>query len=223
MHNKKIVLLIICITLFSSIKAQDQTGIAQNKFQLALVPQYLINNGMRIDFEYIFKNPKHVLLISPQFYYDKNDINYDQYQANYYEDEYEQLNGYGAGLHHKIAVSTVKTWTFYFTYGVEYAHFTINNKRWEWVSTTEEGMEYLKYELIDIEQNTDRFRFDLYMSIQYNYAKNMFFDFYMGMGAVYSLNKMNPDFVKSLFQDKMYGYAFNGMYLPIGFRFGFRF
>ncbi len=223
MLNKKISFIIICISVFSVIKAQVQTEPAQNKFQMALVPQYLINNGMRIDFEYIFNNPKHVLLISPQFYYDKNAINYDQYQANYYEDEYEQLNGYGAGLHHKIALSAVKKWVYYFTYGVEYAHLKINNKRWEWVNLTEDGLEYLKYELIDIEQNTDRFRFDLYMSIQYNYAENMFLDFYVGMGAVYSLNKMNPGFVKPLFEDKMYDYAFNGMYLPIGFRFGFRF
>ena len=225
MKNKQISIIIIFTILFTGLNAQIQLDIQQNKFQLAFVPQYLMHKGMRIDLEYILKNPKHMLLISPQFYYDKNNINYSTTPGNYYEDQYEQLNGYGVGLHHKIAVSKINNnkWVFYFTYGIEYAHFNINNKNWEWINYTENGLQYIKYELIDTEQNTDRFRFNLYMSAQYNYAENLFLDFYIGMGGVYSVNKMFPDFTTPMFDTTMYNYAFNGMYLPIGFRFGFRF
>lgn len=221
----------ICIYLMEfllsgSFYSFAQTDLHEQKkhFQLAFVPQYLINKGVRIDFDYILKNSKHVLSFSPQIYYDKNEINYSNFPGNYYENEYEHLNGFGVGIHHKIRInSNTKQWVFYFTYGVEYAHFSIKNKRWEWLNYTENNLEYLKYELIDIEQNTDRFRIDTYMNFQYNYAGNLFLDFYIGLGGVYSLNSMTPDYSTTEFDSNMYDYAFNGMYLPIGFRFGFRF
>ena len=223
MNKKKVFLFFILAISLNNLFAQNIVN-KDYKFQVAFVPQYLIAHGIRMDFEYHLKPNKHILLFSPQFYYDKNRADYGS-SAYYEEDHYDLLKGYGIGLHHKIVIHTLNnnTWQIYFAYGGEYARFNIDFQNWEWVKYTEDGLEYIKYDLVDVKQNINRYRFDTYLGFQYNYAQVLFIDFYLGLGGIYSDSSMNPAYATAKFEFKMYDYAFTGLYLPIGFRFGFRF
>jgi len=216
---------LLIFSLSENILSQTDT-LERKSMQIAIIPQYIIQHGMRIDIEPLFKNGKHSLQISPQFYYNENEVYYSNNPLYYdYEEEYEKMIGYGIGLHHKIFAHYFndKKWVIYFSYGGEYAHFTMDYKSWEWVEYTEDGLQYIEYNLIDVEQNTDRIRFNLLMGIQFNYVENLFLDFYIGTGGVYSINDMNSPFAKPIKTDNIYDYAFTGIYIPIGFKFGFRF
>ena len=218
--------LLFLITFSISEKSFSQTDTTEKRFQIGFVPQYIIYHGLRIDFEPLIKQGKQSLQFSPQFFYDENDIYYSN-NPTYDENEqlYEKLVGYGIGLRHKIYTQFVKDqkWLVYITYGGEYTHFTMDYKSWEWVDYTEEGLNYYDYELITVKQNTDRIRVDISMGIQFNYVENMFLDFYLGAGGVYSINNMNPKSAKPILKDGMYDYAYTGIYIPVGFRFGLRF
>ncbi len=225
MQNRIFILSLLFLFTFSiSEKSFSQADTAKNSFQIGFVPQYIINHGVRIDFEPTFKQGKQSLQFSPQFYYDENNVYYSDYPSYYYsEQEYEKIVGYGAGLHHKIYIQFIKKWKIYVSYGGEYVRFTMDYKSWQWVDYTEEGLNYLSYELVDVKQNTDRIRADISMGVQLNYVDNLFLDFYIGDGGVYSLNDMNPTSAKPIINDGMYDYAYTGIYIPIGFRFGLRF
>lgn len=95
-------------------------------------------------------------------------------------------------------------------------------KSWEWVEYTEDGLQYLEYDLIDVQQNTDRIRFNLLIGLQY-YVENLFLDFYFGTGGVYSINNMNSPLANPILKLNIYDYAYTGIYIPIGFKFGFLF
>jgi len=216
--------------LFTFLISANSLGQAETDtkktFQIGFVPQYIAQRGIRIDFEPLFKNSKHGLQISPQFYYNENEVHYSINPLYYNNKEkYEKMIGYGIGLHHKIFIQYYndKKLGIYFAYGGEYAHFTMDYKSWEWVEYTNEGLEYLEYDLIDIQQNTDRIRIDMLIGFQFNFVENLFLDFYIGTGGVYSINTMNPSLVKPILKDGMYNYAFTGIYIPVGFRFGVRF
>ncbi len=228
MKNKIFVLSLFAIFIFAkpefSIGQTD--SLAKIKLQIGFVPQHIIHHGVRIDIEPVFKNKKHSILISPQFFFDEVELEYDQ-NPRYYDNtiNYEKLMGAGIGLHHKIFAHyfNSNTAAIYFAYGGEYVHFAMDYKNWEWTEYTDEGLQYLEYKLIPIQQNTDRIRVDMFIGVQFNYAENLFLDFYMGTGGVYSISKVDPSTVKVRFKNDMYDYAFTGIYIPIGFRFGLRF
>lgn len=228
MQNKILILSLLSLyVFFSSVNSFCQADtIVKKSIQIGFVPQYIIQRGVRIDIEPLFKNGKHSLQISPQFYYDENEIYYSNNPLKQNSDEeYEKLVGYGIGLHHKIFAHYFKNnrWVIYFTYGGEYTHFTMDYKSWEWIEYTNQGLEYLEYKLIPITQNTDRIRVNMLIGFQFNYVENLFLDFYIGTGGVYSINNLNPPTVKPILKDGMYDYAFTGIYIPVGFRFGLRF
>ena len=166
-------------------------------------------------------------MLSPQFYYNENQIHYDNDPSNYnYEEQdYEKFIGYGIGLHHKIYTNNTEDtkWNFYITYGAEYANFTMDYKSWQWVEYVEDGLSYLNYQLLDVEQSTNRIRADINIGIQFNYVDNLFLDFYLGTGGVYSINNMQPETIKPIKTTGIYNYAYTGIYMPMGFKFGFRF
>jgi hypothetical protein len=228
MQKKTLILSLVIVFIFqntTNLTAQDN-GNAKGQLQIAFVPQYIIWHGMRLDFEYLSKNNKHSFMISPQFYYDTNELNYSNNPQNYDSyGEYEQLTGYGAGLHHKLFINDLddKGWRFYFAYGGSYSHFTMNYKSWTWMKYTEDGLNYFDYQLVPVTQNTDRIKADAYIGFQFNYAENMFLDFYIGMGGIYSINKMSHESAKPIYTEHISDYAFTGFYMPLGFRFGLRF
>ena len=218
--------IIILSLLIGFISVAQETNSNKAKLQIAFVPQYIIWHGMRLDFEYLTKSSKHSFMVSPQFYYDTNSLDYSNNPQNYNTyGEYEQLAGYGTDLHHKIFLNRLKDnkWLFYFSYGGGYTHFSMNYKSWAWVAYTEDGLNYLDYQLIDVEQNTDRIKADAYIGFQLNYVENMFIDFYIGMGGIYSINKMNHETVKPIYTESMSDYAYTGFFIPLGFRFGLKF
>lgn len=105
-------LIILCL-LTLEISGQNDS-IDQKQYQLAFVPHYNLINGVRIDFEYKFKNANQYLQFAPRIYLD---------MSNFF--------GVGTGLFHKLALNTsnIKRAKPYFSYGAEYTNYIINSFR----------------------------------------------------------------------------------------------
>jgi len=183
---------------------QDEVATKHEPSKLvAFVPQYLIQNGIRIDYDLKIKD-NHWLQLAPQFYLrEKGESSPDQSS-----EDFTQLYGGGIYLHHRRYISPAPTKSgSYLSYGLGYNYF------------------YLSYDEKHFSNYTDRYTRinklggEVTIGLISNIQDILILDFYAGLGIRYSFIDSDADNPKR-FDDFYTGFGYTGNLILLGLRIG---
>jgi hypothetical protein len=221
--SKKIVFILFLLVGLAS-KAQDTL-----KLMVSLVPQYVFNNGLRIDFEHQLKKvPSQWIGISPQIYYSEkgsffqNFSEDDEFENNDYdiEDKFDTLKGFGLDLFHKFFLKKIDSnLGFYFQYGVSYHFFDLSYHNYIWKTQLIDGLEYIEYTPAYQSHFINKLGVNFTLGSQTELTDNIYLDIYAGLGMRYSLHSKEGADYKTFSNNSM-GYGYSGALFVFGVRIG---
>jgi len=220
MHSKYnffLTLLIILLTGYNVAIAQTDTLRTKT---ISIVPQYLINKGLRIDFEKQLSS-RQWLQVAPQFYMDlKGRENSDYSSSDDDTKDYEKMYGFGLDLNHKIFLKNNLARPFggYVSYGASYQHFSITLKGYRWDKVEVDGLPQLKPTFAEATQTIEKIGAQLCIGAQYEIVDFLFWDIYIGLGFRYSIYN-SPLNIRRL-EENLWDYGYSGTTLIGGFRLG---
>ena len=194
---KNTIALFLSLLIGGQILAQTEN---KNITTLSMVPQYILNNGIRIDIERQISK-KSFLQIGPQFYLAENAM------ENPLNRNISYLIGGGCGIFHKIFLLEDFMQTgVYMSYGLTYNYFGVE---FQVHSHDAESMAWGRINKIgaDLIFGYQIFEYDRFIA-----------DLYAGLGTRYSF--MNPGSVDDFFDDHFWNYNFTGNLLILGLRLG---
>jgi len=214
--KKLFILISIYFAFISSFYSQD----TNRTVIISGVPQYVINHGLRVDFEKKLPNMRQWIVVSPQYYMgwvDGNRSNFDSPEPNTQGDS---LFGFGLDLTHKIfLVERSKPVGGYFAYGITYQHFSLGYSEFDWVSYDEFGQTYYDYKLTDFTDKINKFGVNAFIGIQGILVDYIVYDIYVGLGARYS--HINAGLAGAREYNATYwDYGYSGPLLLLGARLG---
>jgi len=177
----------------------------------SFVPQYLINRGIRLDFEKQI-TPRSFIQFCPQFYlgeqkdYNSNEIYYDD--VSYEEDDFNKVIGGAINVYHKIFANSDFTRNgVYFSYGLSYSYFEIDYLE-EYLDNT-----------ISTTGKIQKYGGDLLIGYQFIFNNKLSLDLYTGVGTRFS--NMDTEAVnKDRFNSNYFSYNYEGNLLHFGVRIG---
>jgi hypothetical protein len=199
---------------------QEQDETSQPKSAVSFVPQYLIQNGIRIDYDLKIKD-HHWLQVCPQFYLREKNVsapdgyygNYDYDPNIYYEDNsddesyFNNLLGGGLNLYHRYYPgNSFKNHMVYVNYGVMAQYFNIKYDEQLYSGYAERYTQIFKTGG-DINLGVVTFLND-YIGI----------DIYAGLGFRYSNRKSDADNPRK-FNNFFESYGYSGNIVNLGVRF----
>lgn len=192
---------ILMLLIIPALKAQTDSS----RFKvMSFVPQYLINNGIRIDYEVRIKNNSWIQFC-PQFYLTEKGSRYNN------GDNYNEVAGVGMFAYHKIYLNKSNSpFGAYFSYGVTYNFFSIDFDEITNSITTSENAEINKIGA------------DLLIGFQTTVSQRIVLDIYTGLGGRYSEYKYSGN-TKPKYNDTYWDYGYTGNLMHLGFRIGISF
>jgi hypothetical protein len=201
--------MLLLATALSSGQTEENTTLP--KSIVSFVPQYLINNGIRIDYDTRIKD-HHWLQLSPQIYISENSTyNYDEFgDSGYgYEDEYDFNQLLGAGLHiyHRYYPSiSFEGHTAYIKYGLTWQYFNIKYD------------EKLFNNYVERYTNIQKTGADINFGVVTFINEFIGIDLYAGLGFRYSHRTSDADNPRK-FNDFFTNYGYTGNIINLGLRF----
>jgi len=222
MKNK--ILIIGILATFCSINAFSQwtQDPRLNKNAISLEPLYIVNNGLRVNYERQIINPHHWLEFSSTGYFSYNENNtlpkqwfYDSF------DNFSVKNNWGLALE-----ASYKYYPIYFMYissGITYSHHeaALAGNTMIYNSYVEDGLTYYEptFEYYDNWKAFDRLGVNLKIGLQTPLYRNFLIGGYFGLG-----------FAKAFYRDDGYvpnksiiSVTYSGVTPLLGWRIGFRF
>jgi len=217
--------LIIFLTI-SSLFSQEN----ENKFYPALisiVPQYILNNGIRVDLDRPLKANHNWLSMSMQLYlknnYD-NSNNYN-YMNDYYYDydndfDYNKAIGIGFEANYRIYnKNNTDPLGPYISFGLLFQHTYMEAEYYDWETDPNTGL-YLDYNVSDVKENVEKFGANMLIGMQFEVEENFYLDFYTGLGIKHSLISTTASEITHI--DRFYwDYDYSGVHPIFGVRLGF--
>ncbi len=203
----KILIVFTVILISGKTFAQDSIPSKYEFIKFGLQPLYFFKGGFRVDAEYVTKNQKHGIQISPILYYNEKNAQ-TSYNSSINNKKYI-IEGFAVVLTHKIYMSKFKNnkGMSYVGYSGEYATYKV---------TLNENISEQKIE--NIKSGT----LELITGFQF-FPGVFFMDTYIGVGGQYSQIKIdNPD-ILPVFNKKKSDYGFTGVKIQFGLKFGFVF
>ena len=220
MKKNILLIIIICLAVISQaqLKTNKDTTVFKPTTKFSFVPQYLIFNGIRLDYEKEFST-NNWYIISPTIYLGKKtdtllDINQ---QDNYYNN----LLGAGLGIYYKRILGNYYIINTYFSFGLRYNFFYLDYYGFEWETTIVNGNEVIKYSLVNVNEQIHRLDGDFTLGFDAEVFPNIFIDTYAGIGLKYSYPILNRNVTENKFDNNMWGYGYTGTALIIGIKIGF--
>jgi hypothetical protein len=198
------VVLILILHLLGLSAQQDERQLDYEPSKLiAFVPQYLINNGIRIDYDIRIKN-NHWLQLAPQFYLrEKGESSPDQST-----EDFTQLYGGGLYLHHRRYISPAPGENgSYLSYGVGYNYFYLSYDEKHFSNYTQ------RYSRIN------KFGGEVTIGMVATIQEVFVLDFYAGLGVRYSMINSDADNPKH-FDDFYPDFGYTGNVILLGLRIG---
>lgn len=187
---KRISLLLTLAFLSIFVYSQEAPSL---KSSIAIVPQYTLINGLRVDFEKEIK-PKKFIQVCPQFYFKDNNGNDGILHTNV-----TKLLGGGINVYQKhFLLNDAEIYDFYSSYGLTYAYYHLEHENWN----------------DSYNSNIHKIGGDFLMGLQVGYER-VFIDLYAGAGFRYSLSEATD------FNDTPWDYNYTGFTLVLGARIGF--
>lgn len=193
--------------------AQDELTFTREKI-LSIVPQYVFQNGFRVDYEFTLKNNrKSWLQLSPELF-----INTDGSDISSYN--YNNMRGIGLEVHHKYFMKEPnERGGFYCAYGGGLQFYGIKSNQNVDYTYFENGAEYISYRQEEVNTSINRVLFNFMVGKQVVRYKPFIVDYYLGIGFRYSMDK-NMDLIET-YNNSWFDYGYSGSLLVAGIKFGF--
>jgi len=217
-----IMLLILSSSITNRLQAQNisisQEGITP-KYTLAVQPFVLSNGGLRLDFERQLHHPHHWLQLGITGYH-LPEISAEEDRVHFagYDNEIKGLKG--VGIHGSYKLFLPSTWESFYTMGnLSYTFQQVKYMDTGYHSFIDDGMKYYEYSTIMQSQKFNRMGINAFIGFQSPLIKNIFLDFYAGIGYAVSLYDKN----KKHFDTSILDYGHNGITIGGGVRIGVAF
>lgn len=204
-----VTLVFICIQ--SAIHCQEK----QFSYLVMGVPQYMLNNGLRIELDIPRKEADKWLVLAPSFYQKRSSIDIGRF-----DNEYNKLMGGGLEVFAKQFLSHEKHGKgFYYAWGGGYRHFRIETSNFIWSSNTVDGLDWFERRSEEISVRIHNLSARGVAGIQFFLYDHMPADIYMGMGMQYATHKnQEGNYLK--FNSRSSDFGYTGTLFVIGFRLG---
>ncbi|MFP4526866.1 MAG: hypothetical protein ACLFNL_10805 [Bacteroidales bacterium] len=206
-------LLFIIASMFVPLLMQAQEDF-QPQSSLGFTPQYLINQGLSIEWEKRLDTNNNWLKLSSQFYFDER----SNQSMNY-----EELSGLGIEAHHKMYLLPDKIGSGpYLSYGLLYQYFELKYADNDWTSYTEDGLDYTEYKRSLHSQWIHKTGVNLLLGYQLIRFNRLFMDVYLGSGLRISFRKENDENTPQ-YNESSTDFGYSGTLVVGGVRFGVMF
>lgn len=215
----KIMILAICVYMLAGVQYMSaQEGY---KYSIGVQPLYLVNGGLRLDFEKRLKNPQHLLQASVIGYLlPERDDPYEHWESLLVDDDYDvnKLTGGGLALDYKY-FPFPKANFLYFSGGLSYHYFDVRYDGYEYFKYVEDGMTFYEPRFGEIKQTFNKVGGNVCFGIQTTNRRPFFVDGYIGVGYSHSFYDEN----KYHIGNNMFTVGYRGVTFVTGIRIGYRF
>lgn len=211
----KIILIILVLLTSTIVFAQDEKPFQREKI-LSIVPQYVFQNGFRVDYEFTLQNNrKSWLQFSPELFISTDGNNMTS--ANY-----TSMRGIGLEVHHKYFMKEPnERYGFYFAYGGGLQFFGIKNDQNVQFTYSEYDTNYISYKTEEVNTTINRVLLNFVIGKQVIRYQPFIIDYYLGVGFRYSMDK-NLELMET-YNQTWFDNGYSGSLLVAGLKFGFNF
>lgn len=211
----KITLIILALLTSTIVFAQDEKPFQREKI-LSIVPQYVFQNGFRVDYEFTLRDSrKSWLQFSPELFISTDGNNMTN--ANY-----KSMRGIGLEVHHKYFMKEPnERYGFYFAYGGGLQFFGIKNDQNVQFNYSEYDTNYTSYRLEEVNTTINRVLLNFIIGKQVVRYKPFIVDYYLGVGFRYSMDK-NMELMET-YNQTWFDNGYSGSLLVAGLKLGFNF
>ncbi len=212
---KTVAFAFIILVSFSNLFAQEEPSFKREEI-ISIVPQYVFQSGIRVDYEFTLKNNRNSWLqLSPELYINTNgnDIS---------NTDYKNMRGIGCEIHHKYFIQEPNDrYGFYFAYGGGLQFYSIKRSENVTYNFNENGAAYISYTRKDVSTSINKVLLNFIVGKKIVRYKPFIMDYYMGVGFRYSMDK-NLEIMER-FNDSWFDQAYSGSLLVAGLKLGFAF
>lgn len=167
---------------------------------ISIVPQYLIMNGIRVDYDKKIRD-QHWLQIAPQFY-----LSEKKPAKDYHIPKFNNLLGTGLNLYHKYYPSANRVLSnVYISYGVAWQYFNIKYD------------EAIFNNHVERYSNIHKMGGDVNIGVLSLLSSHIALDLYAGLGFRYASIKSDANSPKK-FDEFFSDYGYTGNIINLGFR-----
>lgn len=211
----KIILIILVLLTSTIVFAQDEKPFQREKI-LSIVPQYVFQNGFRVDYEFTLQNNRRSWLqFSPELFISTDGNNMTN--ANY-----KSMRGVGLEVHHKYFMKEPnERYGFYFAYGGGLQVFGIKNDQNVQYTYSEYDTNYTSYRTEEVNTTINRVLLNFVVGKQITWHKPFIIDYYLGVGFRYSMDK-NLELME-MYNQSWFDNGYSGSLLVAGLKLGFNF
>lgn len=211
----KIILVILVLLTSTIVFAQDEKPFQREKI-LSIVPQYVFQNGFRVDYEFTLQNNrKSWLQFSPELFISTDGNNMTN--ANY-----KSMRGIGLEIHHKYFMKEPsERYGYYFAYGGGLQFFGIKNDQSVQYTYSEYDTNYISYRTEEVNTTINRVLLNFVVGKQITWHKPFIVDYYLGVGFRYSMDK-NLELME-MYNQSWFDNGYSGSLLVAGLKLGFNF
>ena len=212
---KIIPILLLSILTSTLVFAQEELAFKREKI-LSIVPQYVFQDGFRVDYEFALRNNrKSWLQFSPELFISADG---DNMTSN----DYNSMRGIGLEVHHKYFMKEPnERYGFYFAYGGGFQFFGIKNDQYVDYTYSEYGTNYVSYRTEEVNTTINRVLVNFVIGKQIVRSNPFIIDYYLGVGFRYSMDK-NMELMKS-YNQTWFDNGYSGSLLVAGLKLGFNF
>ena len=191
------------------------------RYTVALRPFYLINSGLKADFEFELRQPgqwlQFELIGRYKGWYDPmpEETHYGWESIEAAKNRFQRMEGGGFGVAFK---TFFRPNGWYFSAGVVFNYYGVWYDGYTYVSFEEEGSSYLKREAGVIRADYYKPGFNFNIGKHFALTRNLFFDAYVGVGYAYSFYDSRHRFAFD--GTNPFTFAYRGLLVSGGFRIG---
>lgn len=213
--KKHIIKICFLTTLFLSYFNNAHSQTDSTRWMIMYMPQYLINNGIRLDIERKMKNVNTWIVVSPQLFanYNKN---------TRFDEDYHYNKLIGAGLDISIKRFLIEKHSpkgIYISTGLDWVYTDISLTRPVWINTTENNLNYILPANKEYNQKINRIGINGTLGYETAVIEGLYIDVFVGFGLRYSVydSPYEPIFK---FNEHTWDYGYTGTCVVAGFKIG---
>jgi hypothetical protein len=212
---KIIPIILISVLTSTVVFAQEEQAFKREKI-LSIVPQYVFQNGFRVDYEFTLRdNRKSWLQFSPELFMSTDGNNMTSA-------DYNSMRGIGLEVHHKYFMKEPdERFGFYFAYGGGLQFFGIKNDQNVEFIYSEYDTNYISYRTEEVNTTINRVLFNFVVGKQVVRYEPFVVDYYLGIGFRYSMDK-DLELMEN-YNQTWFDTGYSGSLLVAGLKLGFNF
>ena len=187
------------------------------RYTIAIRPLYLVNNGLKVDFEMELPNSQgNWIQLDAVIRFKTSDSRYDY--ISYWEagdNWFTSLNGCGIGAYYK---SYFRPNGWYYNVGLLLNYYGVEKPGMVESTFIEDGLNFIRYDRKMIRWNFFKPAVNFNIGKHFALTPRLFLDAFAGIGYTYSIH--NGDAYKYFNSYDPRGFSYRGLYVSGGFRIG---